>query len=638
MSTEQPAGSVSQSAGSPLRIAALVKQVPVAEELSLGDDGRLRREGTALEMNPYCRRAVSKGVELAQTTGGTCTVFTLGPPLAEDVLREAVAWGADRGVHLCDPAFAGSDTLATSRALAGALKREGPFDLVLVGRNSVDGDTGQVGPELAEILDLPFACGAREMELRPDSLRLRLEHDDGWQEVEVSLPAVVSVAERLCQPCKVDPEGRRQVSTDKLRRLSAQDVGDGPWGDDGSPTKVGAVRVHRQVRARRRLSGDVADQVEEAVHLLQERGALTPDFRAPEAAVVADELAEEAVRSQSSGFATPVGDTAPPWAMVVLEPGRPHVGAELLGSAQRLSSLVGGRVVAVSTDRRTSAPPASGTLCDELGGRGADHILALAGEPVPEDVAAYVATWATTHRPWVVLSPSTAFGREVAARVAASLGAGLVGDAIAVDVVDGRLVAAKPAFSGALVADITCTSEVQLVTVRPGVLRVPARRDRRAGLEHAELSPRGRLRINSSGRDDDIEVLAMADVVVGVGRGVRPEEYASLSSLAAILGAELAATRKVTDEGWAPRGRQVGITGRSISPRLYVALGLSGKFNHMVGVRAAGTVLAVNVDPEAPVFDYADVGILGDWHDVVPLLAEALRAGSVSARVADATP
>jgi electron transfer flavoprotein alpha subunit len=112
--------------------------------------------------------------------------------------------------------------------------------------------------------------------------------------------------------------------------------------------------------------------------------------------------------------------------------------------------------------------------------------------------------------------------------------------------------------------------------------------------------------------------------VIGVGTGVAPDEYEALGPLAALLGAELAATRKVTDKGWAPRSRQVGITGRSIAPRLYVALGLSGKFNHMVGVRAAGTILAVNPERGAPVFDHCDVGIVGDWHEVVPKLAQAL--------------
>ena len=87
----------------------------------------------------------------------------------------------------------------------------------------------------------------------------------------------------------------------------------------------------------------------------------------------------------------------------------------------------------------------------------------------------------------------------------------------------------------------------------------------------------------------------------------------------------MAATRKVTDKGWAPRARQVGITGRSVAPRLYLGVGLSGKFNHMVGVRAAGTIVAINHDPGAPVFSQCDIGIVGDWHEAVPLLASALR-------------
>ena len=139
------------------------------------------------------------------------------------------------------------------------------------------------------------------------------------------------------------------------------------------------------------------------------------------------------------------------------------------------------------------------------------------------------------------------------------------------------------------------------------------------------MTPRSRVRLLSQRRDDDVEVLARAEAVIGVGAALRPDDYEELSPLAALLGAELAATRKVTDKGWAPRARQVGITGRSIAPRLYVALGLSGKFNHMVGVRGAGTIVAVNNDPGALVFAQCDIGIVGDWHEVVPALAVALR-------------
>jgi electron transfer flavoprotein alpha subunit len=135
-----------------------------------------------------------------------------------------------------------------------------------------------------------------------------------------------------------------------------------------------------------------------------------------------------------------------------------------------------------------------------------------------------------------------------------------------------------------------------------------------------------RIRILASGRDDDVETLARAEAVVGVGAAVSPDEYPSLDGLLQALGAELGASRKVTDRGWLPRARQIGITGRAISPRLYVALGVSGKFNHMVGVRGAGLVLAVNVDPAAPVFEAADIGLVADWREVVPRLAAAVAA------------
>ena len=158
-----------------MRIAVLVKQIPKFEEMELGPDGRLRRDGIEPEMNPYCRRAVSKGVELAgEHPGSRVTVFTLGPPAADDTLREAIAWGLARdveidGVLITDPAFAGSDTLATARALAAALRREGPFDLVLAGRNSVDADTGQVPAEVV---------GQVSGVLRADELRVAGEDQE----------------------------------------------------------------------------------------------------------------------------------------------------------------------------------------------------------------------------------------------------------------------------------------------------------------------------------------------------------------------------------------------------------------------------------------------------------------------------
>jgi electron transfer flavoprotein alpha subunit len=595
-----------------MRIAALVKQIPEFESMRIGDDGRLEREGVPLEMSAYDRRAVAKGVELARVTRGTCTVVTLGPPSAEAVLREAIAFGADDGIHISDTAFAGSDTLATARALATTLRREGPFDLVLVGRNSVDADTGQVGPELAQILDLPFATGVKRLDLHddetspstPTAVDVGLELDDEWVEATVSLPAVLSTAERLIDPCKIkDPEVWATVDPARIRQLSAADLGDGPWGQAGSPTRVGETRAEEVDRARLVLEGPVQDQVAHLVALLKDRGALAPG--------AVDEVSDEEVPS-TEGDGVKV--------VVIVEPHRERLSRELLGGAARLARELGGRVAAIGP-----ALPATG----DLSAWGADRAVTVApaaeGPLVEEDVARSVAEWVDEHSPEIVLTGSTAWGREVASRVAAATGSGLTGDAVGLAAESGRLVAWKPAFGGTLVAAITTTSPVQMATVRPGVLQLRRLRPvSEVDVATTSVEPRGRVRIRLRRQEDDIDALANAEVVIGVGLGVEPSRYDELTGLRRLLGAELAATRKVTDKGWMPHARQVGITGHSIAPRLYFALGTSGKYNHTVGVRSAGTIVAVNPDPEALVFGFADIGIVGDWADVVHELERQL--------------
>jgi electron transfer flavoprotein alpha subunit len=596
-----------------IRIAVLAKQIPRFEDIASGANGRLRRHGVELEMNAYCRRAVSKGAELAGDLLGTCTVFTLGPPAAQDVLREAIAWGASAGVLITDPAFAGSDTLATARALAAAVSKLGPFDLVLTGLNSVDADTGQVGPELAELLGMPFVAGVRSLELDAGTLRARCEGDNGWSDLEVRLPAVVSCAERLCQPAKAPPAARAAVDASLITRLSAADLGPGPWGDEGSPTRVGALRMVAGPRAGRVLAGPVGEQVAEAVALL----AASRGLEASRAAPAPDPVPQRVVR----------GGGGPPAVVVAAEPGNPRATQLLLGSAARLAAGVGGQVALWEASADTDPGAAASWGADEVvrldrAGDGA------AGE---EDIAAALAGWCRTAAPWAVLAPATRWGREVAGRVAARLGAGLIGDSLEPELAEGRLVAWKPAFGGQMVAAITTSSPVQLVTVRSGAL--PERTPREPRPIPVTRVPAGaaagRVRKVRVVTEDDTHDLHAATTVIGVGRGVQPHELDLLEPLRAALAAQVGATRGVTDDGWLPRSRQIGITGHSISPRLYVAVGIRGKFNHMIGVRGADTVLAINSDPAAPVFTMADIGIVADWRDVVRPLAEALLPWSL---------
>ena len=596
----------------PLRVAVLVKQIPVFEDMVLGPDGRMVRDGIDMHMNDYCRRAVAKGTEVARASGGTVTVLTLGPPSAENVCREALLFGVDAGIHICDPEFAGSDTWATAKALAAALERFGPFDLVMMGRNSVDSDTGQVPPQLAELLGLPFATGVRHFSLHGDRLELRLEHDDEWVDVAVELPAVVSCAERLCDPCKIkDPEAWATVDSSHIQTVSAADLGPGPWGQEASPTTVGPVQMIDVERGRQMMTGTLDEQIEQAVAILAEKGAL--------ASGSVSEPAMVAKRSEAG--------SGGPAIAVLVELGRDRVTRELLGAAAELAAEIGGWVAALG--------PSLDDADEDLGPWGADEQIDISGGDssaslVEEDLAAAMAGWATETQPWAVLAPGTAWGREVASRMAATLGAGLTGDAVGLKVDDaGKLIAMKPAFGGWLVAEILCASPIQMATVRPGVLPFPRPNpDRPPALQSSLDSPgHSRLEIIRRYRDDDSDELANASVVIGVGQGVDPADYPKLEKHQAAIGAALCATRKVTDYGWMPRARQVGITGHSISPRLYFAIGMSGKFNHTVGVRNAGTVVGINPDPDAPLWEIVDIGFVGDWAEVfdalIPRLAEA---------------
>jgi electron transfer flavoprotein alpha subunit len=413
---------------------------------------------------------------------------------------------------------------------------------------------------------------------------------------EVRLPAVLSCAERLTEPSKVDPPGRAAVPDARIRRVTAADLGPGPWGQDASPTWVGPVKDMAVERVHKRWpDASIDEQVANVMRLLHERGALTSEREPP--------------------LVEPVATTTPggPLVAVVIEPDRAHATRELLGAAAGL----GGRVVALTIDRPDTAA---------LSSWGADEIVHLTGSRVEEDFAHGIAEWADDAAPWAVLAGSTAFGREVASRAAARLGAGLTGDAVDLEVEDGQLIAWKPAFGGQLVAAIYATSSIQMATVRPGVLSTRApRAPSTVPIHERDVEPRGRVRVIERTRDDDIDILAEARTVIGVGTGVSPDEYAALEPLRAALGAELGATRKVTDKGWLPRARQIGITGRAIAPCLYVSIGASGKFNHAVGVRAAQTVFAINPDLAAPIWSHADIGIVADWHDAVPRLVAALR-------------
>lgn len=230
-----------------LKLVTCIKQVPMVSELPWDSQtGTLRRELAEGMINPSCRHALEAALSLKHQHGAQVTVFTMGPEMAEEVLHEAIAMGADRGVLLTDKKMAGADTQATSLALARAIEKECPdFDLILCGIQTSDSETGQVGPQLMEELDIPGLAYVDKIELEGRLLRLQRVSDDFLETLEMDLPGLITITTRHYSPRYVPLAGLQHTfDQTEIIRLGIQDLGISPElaGIKGSPTKI--LNVH----------------------------------------------------------------------------------------------------------------------------------------------------------------------------------------------------------------------------------------------------------------------------------------------------------------------------------------------------------------------------------------------------------
>jgi len=608
-----------------MNIAVCVKQVPLVSAMKFDPaSNTVVREGVPLEVSAFDIRALLRALELRDEHGGEVVALTMGPPQAVEALAHCLALGADRAIHLCDRAFAGADTLATARALAAALRRS-PFDLILCGRNSVDAETGQVGPEIAEMLDLPQVTGARWLTVNPTARTATAERetDDGIERVEVPLPAVVTAAEDLAAErftTQAERDAARQKPIETLRAADL-DVPAERLGAAGSPTWVTGVASAADDRRGEVLPGDDLEADVDAVVARLLAAGLYGDWKVqrrapPRAPATADRVRDGATT------------------LVIAEVARGEVRRvtlELITKARQLADAHGGSVEVLI------GAADAGRYVDRLARSGADRVLVASDPaltPSAEPQATLICDVVRRRGPALLLLPASSTGRDVAPRVAGRLELGLTGECIDLTVdADGRVLQHKPAFGGSIVALIASRTTPEMATVRAGVLGAATAADLPvATVEHITappLSDRVRVleRLSDSGEVADLEG---ADVVVGFGMGIGgPEALPAVRELADIVGGVLCTTRDVTDAGWVPKQFQVGMTGRSIAPRIYIAVALRGAFEHMVGTRRAGLIVGVNRSRKSPLLKNADIGVVGDWATVVPLLIAKLRAAKL---------
>ena len=317
------------------------------------------------------------------------------------------------------------------------------------------------------------------------------------------------------------------------------------------------------------------------------------------------------------------------WAVVETDSqGRPRrLGLELASTAAKLAQANGGQGGAIVIGSREAADvvaaygPATVTYCADA--RCRDEAVTPA--------AATIAALIQEHTPRLVLFPATPNGKDWAGWVAGKLGLGIEANAANLEWAGGQPQATIPVFSGALNVHSTFTGDATtgLLTVLPGSFSAEKRDGATAQVQEVAVpgdAPAGARVVDRVAEQGGVPDLAGATVIVSAGRGVgKPENLDLVRDLAAALGGALGATRAIVDQGWIPYAYQIGQTGKTVKPKLYVAVGISGEIQHKVGMATSGTIVAINNNPEAPIMQFADLAVVGDLFQIVPPLTAEIR-------------
>jgi electron transfer flavoprotein alpha subunit len=300
---------------------------------------------------------------------------------------------------------------------------------------------------------------------------------------------------------------------------------------------------------------------------------------------------------------------------------------EAAKAANDLGGKLGGEIVGLVIGENVKA------IAPELGGFGISRVIAVENPKLAYySTTAYakiVAEVARKEGTDVILISATALGKDLAPRVAVKLDAGLAVDCTALEVDQGRIVATRPVYAGKALIDVTITAPVKIFSLRPNVFTAGSSNgaaatveSREVNLTDADFASVVTAVTQSAGKLD----VAEADIIVSGGRGLKgPENFKMIEECAEVLGAAVGASRAVVDAGWRPHDEQVGQTGKTVSPSLYVAVAISGAVQHLAGMSSSKYIVAINKEKEAPIFQVADYGIAGDAFEIVPALTQELR-------------
>jgi electron transfer flavoprotein alpha subunit len=628
-----------------MTIISLIKQVPLPSEMRMGEDGLMDRTKAKSIINIDCQYGLEAGLQLKKHyPKARMIVCSMGPQSFQASLKKAIAVGYDEAYLLSDRKLGGSDTFATGLALATLLKYLGftkkstdPF-VIFAGRQTSDGDTAHVPSQVAENLEIPQAAFVERVTLgKNGKMNAKRIIEGGFQMLELPVPCVIS-----CTPTGIALRKPSLIGAIKARNtivtvLGIDDIGLGAEkiGLNGSPTIV----------------ANVVDIVSERPPVMMCEGATEKEKvnsliqnMKKERLVLNKKEIKEKTKPDTSDFQ--VIDTRGEnkhiltWAEVVNgKIIRPSL--ELFTPARLLANQLGNdtQVKTVLIGKGTVA------LSSVLFEYGADEVICVEDERLDEYLALpYAQIFAQIVKelkPEIALFAATTAGRELAPRLAVKTGSGITADCTGLEIdeyVDKKnrqvirpiLQSLRPTYGESKLATILGFEYPQISTARAGTFEIPVRMEGKKGIL-SKFEPQltdddfCTIILQTHRGEGGLQSLFEAEVIVAGGRGAIDDNLVLVKALTEALKAqgvhaEWACSRAVVDEGIAEYARQIGQTGKTVRPKLYIAIGISGAIQHLVGIKESDTIIAINHNPKAPIFKNADFGIVGRYQDIVPEL------------------
>jgi electron transfer flavoprotein alpha subunit len=690
----------------------LVKQVPDVSQITDNafdpETGTLVRTRLASVINELDAQALAFANQMRRASGdskGKIVCLSMGPPMAEAVLRYSLSRSADTVVLLTDRALGGADTVATANPLAFGVRKivkdilKNDHDYyVISGMQSVDGDTAQVPAQIAEELKLPCIAYATEAEYKNDHFEFTRIVSGGSQIVTPKkLPVIITVA-KYEFPLFASFAGTRWANRADVIRWGSADINATDIGVKGSKTSV--IRVFPPGKTTRKCEhmDDMKSLAQVIRDSLKEGNGETDQEQAAQGQYVLpakrkdkldrsfegtekerddyerltsilrelgvsdvdkiDDATKEKILESSNGrihkraledmlkgytLTEPTFKKGEVWVVAEHKDGEIHPATfELVGKARELADSLETKVGVAVAGYQVEP------MAKELIAAGADNIYIIEDKLLQQfDPTAHrkaIADAIKTYWPQIVLYAATPQGRMLAPMVSYRVSCGLTADCTGLDIRDssrkgdiGLLLQTRPALGGNVMATIrTKNSKSQMATARPGVMkRIPPDESRKGKvIKHkVELSEDDvRLHVIKTEMASG-DVNFNADVIVSGGKGMQSRDAYErhVSSLCTALSkaldtpVERGASRAAVEQGFAERVHQVGQTGTSVGPKLYLALGISGAIQHMIGVANTETIVAINSDPNAPIFKQCDYYFVGTVEDAVPKLVNALE-------------